>query len=167
MSLRLPLEERWTKAYQSAINGMIERAVNKLNEFALVRAGGSTRQVLAKASARDFDLAWAPAATDGVLALNNGWVPFGGSWAAPTVTKGIDGIVHVSAIVKNGTATPNTVIATLPVGMRPPGFVGYFLSVTNPGTAWVRTYVDANGRIIIEQTADPIFLTLQLSFKAA
>jgi hypothetical protein len=164
MSLRLPLEERWTKAYQSAINGMIERAVNKLNEFALVRAGGSTGQVLAKASARDFDLAWTPAATDGALVLNNGWVPFAAGWADPTAVKSVDGIVHVSAILKNGTITAGTVIGTLPVGMRPLGLVGYFTGFS--AGAVIRVFVNASGQILIADAASATNLSIQVSFKA-
>lgn len=50
---------RWTQEYQNELNGQIDRALGRVNEFALVRAGGAAGQALVKATAKDFDLAWA------------------------------------------------------------------------------------------------------------
>lgn len=51
--------------------------------------------------------------------------PLGGSWQAhpsgsvPAYTKGTDGLVTLKGLLRLGTATPGTVIFTLPAGFRP------------------------------------------------
>lgn len=58
MKLSLPVVDRWTATFQRELNGLIEAAFSKLNEFALVPEGGSAGQSLTKASDRSLDLTW-------------------------------------------------------------------------------------------------------------
>lgn len=53
------------------------------------------------------------------LALVNGWVAYGPPWAVPGFRKHLNGLVEVRGLMKSGTTTAGTVIATLPVGYRP------------------------------------------------
>lgn len=60
MKVRLPTAERWTPEFQQRLNAEIERALERLNEYALVPAGGTTGQKLTKLTDRDFDYVWSP-----------------------------------------------------------------------------------------------------------
>jgi hypothetical protein len=53
------------------------------------------------------------------LTLTNGWVAYGGGFASPQYIKGSDGIVTIKGLIKSGTVTDGTVIATLPAGYCP------------------------------------------------
>jgi hypothetical protein len=80
MNVRFPtVEAKWSMPYQVQINSQIEQAFDKINEYALIPGGGVQGQILAKASARAFDVAWVnPAATipytssAGTVAQGNG-----------------------------------------------------------------------------------------------
>lgn len=55
MKVRLPLgESRWERE----LTGTLERALDLLNQYAQVPAGGLSGQVLSKGTDRDYDLAW-------------------------------------------------------------------------------------------------------------
>lgn len=55
MKVRLPLgESRWERELTSTL----ERALDLLNQYAQVPAGGLSGQVLSKGTDRDYDLAW-------------------------------------------------------------------------------------------------------------
>jgi len=56
---------------------------------------------------------WSP------LPLKAGWIRYSTTFSDPQYTKGSDGIVTLKGLVKSGTATQGTVIATLPAGYRP------------------------------------------------
>lgn len=59
MSQKLPLPPaRWTEAYQRVLNGVIERALSALSPYRQLPPGGTTGQVLAKKSGRDYDVEW-------------------------------------------------------------------------------------------------------------
>jgi competence protein ComGC len=53
------------------------------------------------------------------LTLQNGWVSYGGGYATPQYAKGSDNIVRLKGLIKSGTTTNGTVVATLPAGFRP------------------------------------------------
>lgn len=56
------------------------------------------------------------------LTLKGGWAAFSlvnGTYAWPQYTKSADGIVTIKGLIKSGTVTSGTVIATLPPGYRP------------------------------------------------
>lgn len=53
------------------------------------------------------------------LTLLNSWVYYGSPWAQATYQKGAYGIVRLNGLIKDGTVTPGTTIAVLPVGFRP------------------------------------------------
>lgn len=58
MRTRLPHVEQWTPDFQRQLNGELERALERLNEYALVPYGGTTGQVLKKTSDRPFVMEW-------------------------------------------------------------------------------------------------------------
>lgn len=58
MIVRLPMTDHWTPEYQQRLNAEIEKAFERLNEYAQIPAGGQAGQQLTKASERDFDLTW-------------------------------------------------------------------------------------------------------------
>lgn len=53
------------------------------------------------------------------LSLNNGWVVFNTSNASPAYIKASDGIVTLKGLIKSGTTTNGTTLATLPASFRP------------------------------------------------
>lgn len=107
-------------------------------------ANGGTQSSPAGTDAATMDL-W----TD--LSLKNGWTNYGGTTFTGTAqfTKSPDGTVFLKGLVKGGTVTSGTVIATLPTGYRPAGKLIYE-SNTSPYS---------NGRIDIDSTGDILFNT--------
>ena len=65
---------------------------------------------------------WADVSQDttawAALTLSASWVNFGGAYATAQYRR-VGGIVYLSGLIKSGTTTPGTVIATLPAGFRP------------------------------------------------
>lgn len=53
------------------------------------------------------------------LTLQASWVNYGGTLVTAGYYKDAEGVVHISGVVKSGTMTDFTTIATLPVGFRP------------------------------------------------
>lgn len=58
MKLTLPRERVWSVDFQDRLNGEIERAFARFNEFAQVPIGGTSGQVLSKSTDRDLELTW-------------------------------------------------------------------------------------------------------------
>lgn len=87
------------------------------------------------------DSGWIP------LPLANSWVDYGAPYPPPAFRK-IAGVVYVRGLLKNGTVTNNTVMATLPAGFRPgydqinPG------QMVTPGTGVARIDTNADGTIM-------------------
>lgn len=52
------------------------------------------------------------------LPLQNGWTNYGGQWETAQYRR-VNGIVYLKGLIKPGTTTTQTVIATLPAGFRP------------------------------------------------
>jgi hypothetical protein len=59
MKLNLQVPISWSVQFQTEMNSDLEKALNRVNEYALVPEGGTAGQVLTKASARSLDLSWA------------------------------------------------------------------------------------------------------------
>ena len=77
------------------------------------------------------------------LVMANGWVRYDTTWSTPRFTKGLDGIVVVTGLVRSGTT--GTVIGTLPPGYRPTARL-IMNAVANGASA--RVDIAANGDII-------------------
>jgi Collagen triple helix repeat (20 copies) len=60
-----------------------------------------------------------PALTWQNLTLEHGWVAYGSYGATPAFTKDVEGFVHLTGSL-SGTGKTSEVIATLPLGFRPP-----------------------------------------------
>ena len=60
MRVRLPHAEQWTPDFQRQLNGELERALERLNEYALVPYGGAHGDVLTRDTERPFVMKWAP-----------------------------------------------------------------------------------------------------------
>mgnify|MGYP003394996955 CR=1 FL=1 len=59
MNTKLPQPTaRWTDAYQRSLNAILERALAMINPYRQLPPGGTTGQVLAKKSDRDYDVEW-------------------------------------------------------------------------------------------------------------
>ena len=82
-------------------NGVLAKTTN---------AGWISSQLMFYPAARAAD--WSD------LPLQNGWVTYAG-YATPQFIKGADGIVSLKGLIRAGTVSAGTVIATLPVGYRP------------------------------------------------
>lgn len=78
------------------------------------------------------------------LTLLNSWVDYGpANYGVPSFTKGTDGWVQLSGVMKDGTTTANTVLCTLPVGFRP-ALNDYFATANSgAGAALGEIQVDA------------------------
>lgn len=78
--------------------------------------------------------------------LGNGWVNYSSGWGPPQYTKAPDNIVSLRGLVSGGTTTSGTLIARLPPGYRPKGYL-IFYTAQYPNT-WSRIDVNSNGYII-------------------
>lgn len=77
------------------------------------------------------------------LPLLAGWVAYGGGTGSPRYRRK-DGRVQVVGLIKNGTATAGTTLATLPAGFRPSSTEIY---AVHNGTAARGVQVDTSGNI--------------------
>lgn len=101
------------------------------------------------------------------ITLLNSWVNYGSAFAAPTFYKSTDGIVHVSGLIKNGTATPGTQLFVLPVGFRP-AKIGFHQVTSIGGGGYELGSVQSydTGEVTIEDGANTLF-SIEFSFVAA
>jgi Tfp pilus assembly protein PilE len=83
----------------------------------------------------------------GTFTLQNNWVYYGSSYNTPEFTKTSSGRVFLKGLVKSGTETTGTVIATLPEGYRPDETL-VFPAMSSSSTAG-RIDVLSNGNVII------------------
>ena len=67
MRVRLPHADKWTPDFQRQLNGELERALERLNEYALVPYGGAHGDVLTRDTERPFVMKWAPGGGGGAL----------------------------------------------------------------------------------------------------
>lgn len=67
------------------------------------------------------------------LTLQNSWVAQTG-FPAPFAIKDANGVVRIQAVIASGTATPGTVILTLPVDLRPTTSINLQVETSNAGT---------------------------------
>jgi hypothetical protein len=86
-----------------------------------------------------LDMAWKD------LTLENSWVNYGSGFATAQYYQDIFGRVWVKGVIKNGTTTAGTTIATLPAGFLPPEAI-IFPGVISGATACAIT-VNTNGTI--------------------
>ena len=83
--------------------------------------------------------------------LLNGWVAFGGTYAAPGYRK-VGSIVYLRGVMKSGTGTAGTPLLNLPAGVRP-AFAGSFTTPSpDSPTIDARVDVNTNGNIVIGST---------------
>ena len=88
------------------------------------------------------------------LTLGAGWVHYGGTWSTAQYKKGSDNIVSLHGLIKSGTATAGTVIATLPSGYRPLENLICTTSTydaTENTAAGARLDVNSNGQLVIRE----------------
>ena len=85
------------------------------------------------------------------LTYSSSWGDYGAGFQLGTFYKDADGMVHVEGLVEKTTATTKTendVIATLPVGYRPPNrIVNSVISSTASATSSARVDVRTDGTI--------------------
>ncbi len=79
------------------------------------------------------------------LSLQNSWVAYGGSFSTPQYTKTSDNIVQLKGLIRLGSTTYDSTIATLPAGFRPKSRILYATSNYNNVHARVDIYPD--GRV--------------------
>jgi Tfp pilus assembly protein PilV len=90
--------------------------------------------------------------------LQNSWVNYGSGWTGAGYTKSPDGIVALQGLIRSGTVTSGTTIATLPSGYRPSETIICDV-VTNPNT-YARIDVLSTGAIITREAVTNGFLSL-------
>ncbi len=77
--------------------------------------------------------------------LLNGWLTYGSPFASPAYATDNNGRVHVKGLVKGGTITNGTAIATLPVGSRPQ----YYMHIVDDATgAFGLISLDTSGNVV-------------------
>ena len=97
------------------------------------------------------------------LPLSNLWVPYPG-FSTPLYKKE-NGIVYIKGLVKDGTITLNTTIATLPVGHRPSETM--VLATVQGGNTFARIDITNTGLIRTGAVTSNSFLSLDgISFPA-
>lgn len=98
------------------------------------------------------------------LTLQNSWVAYGAPYRAPQYFKDGSGIVHLQGMVKLGTATAGTIIATLPTGYRMSASA--FITIQT-GTGAGMLLIDASGNIKIQNVSSNDWLNLEnIHFRA-
>lgn len=82
------------------------------------------------------------------LTLQNSWVPFGAPFAAAQYQIDLSGHLYLRGVIKSGTVTDGTVLATLPYA---PSFEVVTIAQANSGSAYspVRLDVTTGGNIVI------------------
>ncbi len=80
------------------------------------------------------------------LPLNNSWVNFGTPFATAGYRKDKQGYVVLRGVVKSGTWTDGTIVATLPTGYRPASQRNFIVSGTGQA-AYVDVFTDGTIRI--------------------
>lgn len=100
--------------------------------------------------------------------LQNSWVNFGAGYADASFYKDDMGIVHLTGTIKDGTATPGTILLTLPAGFRPAALVSATVS-QNAGAGAVFGAVDvvSGGEVLIQAGSNAQFSLDGVSFRAA
>jgi len=96
------------------------------------------------------------------LTLQNGWVNFGSNWDTAQYTKSADGVVTIKGLIKNGTASAGTLVATLPVGYRP---LATTIMTLEGANTYARIDLQPTGQLYID-TANSTFTNLNFSFIA-
>lgn len=91
------------------------------------------------------------------MSLQASWVAFGGGFSTPAYSIDVNGYVHLKGLIKSGTTSSGTVIATLPEGLRP-SEASLHLVTTSTGTASLR--VQTNGNIEIDRPFDSTWTSL-------
>jgi lysophospholipase L1-like esterase len=99
------------------------------------------------------------------MSLQNSWVAFGSSFDEPKYILGEDNIVTCTGLIKSGTTTAGTTIATLPAGYRPPAIQGPLVVATNAGTCQIK--IDTSGNIQFQTAGDATYTNLNFCFRAA
>ncbi len=79
------------------------------------------------------------------LTLGNSWANYGAPYGSAQYTKTSDGIVHLKGLIRNGTNTYDSVIATLPAGFRPK--YRLLFTVMQNADAFSRLDVLPNGQV--------------------
>jgi hypothetical protein len=81
------------------------------------------------------------------MTLQNGWLNYGNPHSVAGFRKDDNGVVHVRGLIKTGTTTSGTTIATLPDGFRPTGTRNKSVNSTNGSTG-------SPGRVSISSAGD-------------
>lgn len=76
---------------------------------------------------------------------SNGWIFYGSSFTTPQYSKTSDNVVNLKGLLKSGTTTAGTVMATLPANCRPHHRLMYSTASANAHT---RIEIAANGQIL-------------------
>jgi len=92
------------------------------------------------------------------LTLGGGWAHYTGDYTTPQYTKAADGVVTVKGLVRNGSTTAGTVLATLPPGYRP-AKRQIFPAIAS-GPLYARLDVEPDGDILINGVPNNSWLTL-------
>ena len=97
--------------------------------------------------------------------LQNGWVNYGSGWTNLQYTKAADGVVTVRGLVKSGTTTGGTTIATLPSGYLPPAQELFATtSTTSSADVFGRVDVTTGGNIIFQSGGSNLWFAVYFSY---
>ncbi len=105
---------------------------------------------------------WPSAYTTGWVAptKTNGWVAFGNEYGDMQYKKGADGLVTFRGLIKGGTATSGTIIATIAAAADRPLTRIMCAAYTSPNPAPASVDVLTNGQIVINYGVSNAWLSL-------
>lgn len=95
--------------------------------------------------------------------LLNSWANFGGSAQVAGYLKDA-GYVHLTGVVKDGTATPGTVIFTLPSGYRPAAEETFVVASNG---AYGECVIQSDGDVTINAGSNTSFSLCGIAFRVA
>jgi hypothetical protein len=111
---------------------------------ATLAAGSVTDERKFVKNANDEQSPWMP------LTLVNGWVNVGTVYDTAQYRLNSFGEVELKGLIKSGTTTTGTIIATLPVGYRPPLTRSYLITAISATIDTGRIFIKSNGDIVIQ-----------------
>jgi len=152
-------------AYKPSLN-LFAMAVSQTNSYDLmtIDSAGNLANAFSNSGYFSTQATYYPSTYGGWITptLTGLWSNFGSGWDTAQYTKSADGVVTVKGLIKSGTTSAGTVVATLPAGYRP--LATTIMTVTG-NNAYARFDLQPNGQIVID-TASATFTSLNFSFIA-
>jgi len=144
------------------------RSVDEIVEQRAIEATPATSPLICIRSNQSAGATWAPwSGKETALSLQNSWVNFAaGSYSNAGAWMSQDKTVFLKGIISSGTVTSGTLLATLPVGMRPERIAICVVYFANGAIGAIA--INPSGQITAQTALNSTYTSLDgVSFRAA